>query len=412
MSRAVGWAYPGLFRHYALYEMSSGFGPMLWAYLEITGVSDLWKTRMTPKLRTYVLSALYVALCWLDNAPWTYSVTIILTTTIHLAQTVLDSRQWQDISTTKPAILSQFRLRVGGAVIALLLVSIPYSLLPILFPPARVLAMPQTPFPPSPLLDILILSFPRPNGALILNTTISSYLPHLSNDIRLSLYTYSTDHPVFQEMQTAFQDHDITFHVNRDPRPDALDGHYLHLSEAFRWQNERGAQKAEWTMLVEDDFPICGADAGWEAVVRVMEILEGGRPSETGDHKRLGRIPKRRGGFVGTGGSGLILHRSLLPTLIYILRTHADRTPRLPAGVPPRPVDVIVQDCLLGKDPMCPPWREEGLVITSRLVMDHIGGLASTNKYKPPNSDQWRCGWRHPFHGLPEVEVVPVEGLW
>ncbi|KAG8810432.1 hypothetical protein FRC19_004551, partial [Serendipita sp. 401] len=111
MSRAVGWAYPGLFRHYALYEMSSGFGPMLWAYLEITGVSDLWKTRMTPKLRTYVLTALYVALCWLDNAPWTYSVTTILTTAIHLAQTVLDSRQRQDISTAKPAILSQFRLR-------------------------------------------------------------------------------------------------------------------------------------------------------------------------------------------------------------------------------------------------------------------------------------------------------------
>jgi hypothetical protein len=144
--------------------------------------------------------------------------------------------------------------------------------------------------------------------------------------------------------------------------------------------------------------------------------------------------------------SGLIIHRTLLPTLIRTLRAHSDKPSTLPPGVPKRPADLIIQDCLLGVDPTCPPRQYNnhyqlddsdfystsdpngnldsnsnrggvssggrGLLITSRLVMDHIGGLSSTNTYKAPNSDKWRCGWLHPFHGLPEVQVVPVEGLW
>jgi hypothetical protein len=48
------------------------------------------------------------------------------------------------------------------------------------------------------------------------------------------------------------------------------------------------------------------------------------------------------------------------------------------------------------------------MIITSRLVMDHIGGMSSTNEEKAKNSDKWRCGWRHPFHGRTEVDVVVV----
>ncbi|KAG8821193.1 hypothetical protein FRC17_009896, partial [Serendipita sp. 399] len=302
LSRGIGWAYPSLFRHYALYEMSSGFGPMLWAYLELTGGSDLSKARMTPKLRTYLLIALVVILCWLDNTPWTYAITIILTTSIHLAQIVWDSRRWQDISTSKPAVMSQFRHRLAGTIIALLIISAPYWAFPHFFPPIRNLIMPQSPFPPSPLLDIMILSFPRPNAAIILNKTISSYLHHIGYDTRLSLYTYSTDHPAFQEMQNEYQNHDVTFHINNETHPDSIDGHYLHLSEAFKWANDKGVERAEWIMLVEDDFPICGDEAGWEAFVRVMTILEDGRSFEEEDPKQLKRIPKRRGGFIGTGG--------------------------------------------------------------------------------------------------------------
>ncbi|PVF94312.1 hypothetical protein CPB86DRAFT_713416 [Serendipita vermifera] len=165
-------------------------------------------------------------------------------------------------------------------------------------------------------------------------------------------------------------------------------------------------------MLIEDDFPLCGGDKGWEAIVQVMEILERGRIDDEKEGKiEKGKIPERRAGFVGTGGSGFIIHHTLLPTLVHILRTHSDIIPKFTSGVTPRPPDVVVQDCLLGHDPICPSRREEGLIITSRLVLDHIGGLSSTNLKKAPNSDKWRCGWRHPFHGLPEVQVVAVEGM-
>ena len=49
-----------------------------------------------------------------------------------------------------------------------------------------------------------------------------------------------------------------------------------------------------------------------------------------------------------------------------------------------------------------------GMIISSRLVLDHIGGMATTTEGKSLNSDRWRCDWRHPFHGFEGVEVVVV----
>ncbi|KAF9453546.1 hypothetical protein P691DRAFT_658366 [Macrolepiota fuliginosa MF-IS2] len=158
-------------------------------------------------------------------------------------------------------------------------------------------------------------------------------------------------------------------------------------------------------MLVEDDFPLCGDEAGRNALRTVMKLLEEGREGRSA-------IPTRRGAFIGTGGSGLVFHRSLLPILIHILRTHADISSKIPPNIPTRPADVVLQDCLLGHDPLCPPEHPGGLIITSRLVMDHIGGMFSTNTQKAANSDKWRCGWRHAFHGMNEVDVVVVDDLW
>lgn len=95
-----------------------------------------------------------------------------------------------------------------------------------------------------------------------------------------------------------------------------------------------------------------------------------------------------------------------------------------------RPADLIIQDCLLGLDPLCPqPFSHHKshaltekeaenqlmdgsgggpLIITSRLVMNHIGGAASTTEGKVYEPGKWRCGWRHPFHGREEVDVVVV----
>lgn len=104
--------------------------------------------------------------------------------------------------------------------------------------------------------------------------------------------------------------------------------------------------------------------------------------------------------------SGLIIHRTLLPVLTLLMHTHAEAASKLPPNTARRPADLIMQDCLLGTDPLCA--GRGGLVITSRLVMDHIGGMLTTNPNKALNSDKWRCGWRHPFHGRPQVEVVVV----
>ncbi|EGO02956.1 hypothetical protein SERLA73DRAFT_176444 [Serpula lacrymans var. lacrymans S7.3] len=153
-------------------------------------------------------------------------------------------------------------------------------------------------------------------------------------------------------------------------------------------------------MLVEDDFPICG-EWGWGGVRGVMNELEKGRHNST--------LLDRWGGFVGTGGSGLIVHRSLLSVLIFLMRAHSDLISPLPPALPQRPADLIIQDCLLGNDPLCPRRPGGGsLVITSKLAMDHIGALSSTTKGRRYEEDKWKCGWRHPFHGQPEVVVVPI----
>lgn len=194
--------------------------------------------------------------------------------------------------------------------------------------------------------------------------------------------------------------------MDEDHHDDSADGQYLHMAEALRWEMEKpAAGRGEWVMLVEDDFPICYGERGWDVVRRIMKILEDSRATEKS-------LPRIRAGFVGTGGSGLIMHRSLLPYLSQILRTHAASKTVLPAGFPRRPPDVVIQDCLVGDDPSCPKGNPSenipAMVIPSRLMMDHIGGMASTNVHKAANSDKWRCGWRHPFHGRPEVEVVVV----
>ncbi|KAH8831191.1 hypothetical protein DL96DRAFT_1459763 [Flagelloscypha sp. PMI_526] len=202
-----------------------------------------------------------------------------------------------------------------------------------------------------------------------------------------------------------WQDHDQETHVGEGVE----EGQYLHVAEALRYEIERKAEnrRAEWILLSEDDFPLCeyGGRQGWDVVKEVVRVLER-------DRTKHGDV---RSGFVGTGGSGFIIHRTYLPLLIHILRTYASNstTLRLPDQVVRRPPDVAIQDCLLGKQASLCERRQGAsnkppLVIPSRLVVDHIGGMYTTNRDKAFNADKWRCGWRHPFHGREEVGVVVV----
>lgn len=307
LSRSVGWAYPHLFSHWALYETSDGFGPALLVYLYLVGTTEVLKA--LPKLRVQfhevsVMVALCTVLCWLDAAPWTYGVATVCAVILTLCRGVL--RVAAARGTVHPMKLdgrpregSPLRTRslLGAATLSLLVITIPRVLFSFSSTPAPTF-MPASPSPSSPLLEILVLTHPRPNvtaATTILTTTLDSYLPFANPNVALSVFTHSATHPAFAHARDKFSQSSIQFYADTDSHPDATSGQYLHLAEAFRWITEKGPYQAEWTMLVEDDFPVCEGERGWDAVKRVMTVLENGRAEKS-------KLPDRRGGFVGTGG--------------------------------------------------------------------------------------------------------------
>ncbi|KAJ7767643.1 hypothetical protein B0H16DRAFT_334518 [Mycena metata] len=409
LTRSVGWAYPQFFSHSALYETSSGLGPPLLALLVLTGMRS-WPElsgRWSEVVEPLVLGGICALLTALDAAPWTYSTAMLLVLPIALIGRFISPSQLLPAPTTeqKPGPRN-----VWACVLACLAVII----IPRLGPPPLYTGV----FPSNsgPLLHILVVSYPRPHDnpeSPILNTTLMSFLPlTASPGIAISVFTHAAAgaHPSFEWAKARFPA--VEFYADADHHPEASWGQHLHVAEALRWASS--TRQAEWVMLLEDDFPLCGPQARVD-LARVMQELEGGR--------RLDYL-ERRGGFVGTGGSGLIFHRSLLPIVSTILKLHASTDSALPADVIRRPADLIMQDCLLGIDPLCPRRAEvmnmhaaphsapvapgENLVITSRLIIDHIGAVSSTTPGRQYGQDQWRCGWRHPFHGRDEVVVVVV----
>jgi hypothetical protein len=178
--------------------------------------------------------------------------------------------------------------------------------------------------PTRPLLEILILSYPRPPSTEVserlLTATLDTFVPHTKKGwVGISVFTHSRDHAAMERVRAAYSSKnyyhgldnpgdsssnqknasevevDVTFYVDEDDHPDDDQGHYLHLSEAFRWISQRseahhgGRMGPEWIMLVEDDFPVC--PGGWGAIETVVNKLERSR--------RRGVV---RSGFVGTGG--------------------------------------------------------------------------------------------------------------
>ena len=368
LTRSVGWTYPWLFNHYALYEtLNGGFGPALVAYLALTLPSNRSSSALSssPGLTWFRKSSsedrgmlLVVGVCalisWLDCAPWTYATTLIvvlvLATIRELHYHYLSHKQKHQ-SHVNPLDLkpspdsdprNRLRTLLKTTTLSLILLPQPYLILSILhhqpislFP----LALPLPPHPPRPLLQVLILSHPRPGDVDFLNgtqygttpvpesilfATINSYLPYLfpvspspqhptpSPSVRLSIFTHTLPHPSFTHARSWFRTQpagaDVEFYVDQDTHSDSTNGQHLHLAEAFRWVSGKSTQGnkdkrmedgvAEWILLVEDDFALCGS-WGWEAIVRVMTELEVGRVgSGEGGEGPLEWL----GGFVGTGG--------------------------------------------------------------------------------------------------------------
>lgn len=317
LSRSVGWAYPHLFNHWALYESSGGFGPPLVTYLIAFGV----RPNLAPLL-TYLrghrwevtesLALLVVCtlLYGLDNAPWTYGIAVGLATLAIALRAVVPVYYPAETTYSHPSpdshqLSPPQRTRVDIRIALLLLVFIPFSnIISACLTSPPILQMPSPSKDGTPFLEIVLLSYPRPNDTpsspdqhSILSQTISSYLPYVSSSTALSVFTHATPftHPSFTHAQQRFKDASVTFYADGDTHPDAYPGQYLHLTEAFRWITGKGARSAEWIMLVEDDFPICG-EWGWQGVLRVMQALK--RAHDTPSPETT----KTWGGFVGTGG--------------------------------------------------------------------------------------------------------------
>lgn len=290
-SRSVGWAYPALFSHWALYEPSVGIGPPLLALMavEMTAV-PAWRYRWL------VIPALTTGWCVLERAPWTYGPSTLLSMALALGYRIArPARKGCTLAPGSPnsgiepddeKTTSRPPSHLGGPSLAFLGLLISYFIL-------DYRSTFRLPFPssPTPLLDVIVLSYPRPVDIAIsthiLRTTIDSYLPHL-HDITLSAFTHHSFHPAFDEIQADYLA--VTSHTDTDTHPGERPDQYLHLAEAFRWAYEREG-RAEWVMLVEDDFPVC--PGGWEVVGTVMAMLENRRTAREGD---IGS------GFVGTGG--------------------------------------------------------------------------------------------------------------
>ncbi|KAK7040374.1 hypothetical protein VNI00_009847 [Paramarasmius palmivorus] len=289
-----------------------------------------------------------------------------------------------------------------------------------------------TPLPPDALLDILILTFPRPGDTKTHTSIIQSTLDSFAsiNNVNVYVYTHapSSSHAALEALPALYPQVEFTSapHV----LPDAgkyVDAQHLHLASALGWykQNREKKVKGRWLMLMEDDFPLCPG-YGADVLGRTMWILEG-------------NTAVWKGAWIGTGGSGLIFPNTQLPALQHTLLSYA-KSDLVPSRKH-KPADVVMQDCLLGRENLCllrssadtpdattspntiPPAVQADLrtlqtpnknaernqiLIPSRLSTDHIGGLLSTTANKAQNTDKWRCGWRHVLEGDEGVGVIVV----
>ena len=293
-TRSVGWAYPALFSHWALYESSSGVGSSIITHLIVFGGDGIIIFNKQTAWPAPILTAVF---CWLEYRPWTYATAIAIALAIRLLQNVLPPRSSMpspvNASNTPPRPLS----KIVGACLATVI--IPYILFAL--SPSTRSPLPASPNPHAPLLDILVLSYPRPidttAAAEMLATTIASYLPFLSPDgVFLSVFTHARNHYAFQQVQDSFDSNLVSFKTDSDDHPTDQDGHYLHVAEAFRWAMEK-EHSAEWIMLVEDDFPVCGGRGAWEVITTVISQLETDRLQSVAAY-----APSVKSGFIGTGG--------------------------------------------------------------------------------------------------------------
>ncbi|KAF8953694.1 hypothetical protein BGZ52_005394 [Haplosporangium bisporale] len=248
---------------------------------------------------------------------------------------------------------------------------------------------PQTPY----LLTLVLMTAPRKNGVNYIRETLDSYLRNfpdenvdpLYNRIQIVVYTHFTDYPGYDEAMLYYSTiAKARKHVKWVRDPGSEKNQRKHLVSAIRTVG--AAEDSVYLGIMEDDFPFC--EGGWQEMLNTIYAAH-----ET--------VPDHCGVFVGTGGSGLIFKRSVALTASFLLEQDA----LMYKPGKPTPPDVSLQNCLLGEHEYCSSCA--GTLVTSRtLLQRHLGHNTSSSSEFGYDPNDFQCGWRHPFNGMPTVHTI------
>ncbi|KAG0053520.1 hypothetical protein BGZ83_000937 [Gryganskiella cystojenkinii] len=248
---------------------------------------------------------------------------------------------------------------------------------------------PETPF----LLTLILMTAPRKHGMTYIKETLSSYLANFPEEevdplysrIQIVVYTHFTDFPGYDEAKAYFDKIPKARKHVQWVREDGFEkNHRHHLVSAIRKVGT--LEDSVYLGLMEDDFPFC--EGGWQTMLNTL-------------YEANQRVSDHCGLFVGTGGSGLIFKRSVALTASFILESDALAHSQ---GITAPPPDISLQDCLMGKHEFCSSCA--GTLVTSRTLLQRHLGYNSSTSGDGYDKNQFQCGWRQPFNGLPTVHTL------
>ncbi|KAF9438820.1 hypothetical protein BGZ76_004420 [Entomortierella beljakovae] len=248
---------------------------------------------------------------------------------------------------------------------------------------------PQTPY----LLTNVLMTAPRSHKAAYIKETLTSYLDNFPDEeveplysrIQVVVYTHFTDFPAFDEAKAYFDTIPKARKHVKWVRDDGDEKNQRkHLVTAIR--KVATAEETVYLSIMEDDFPFC--EGGWQDMLNTI-------------YEANQQVPEHCGIFIGTGGSGLIFKQSVALTASFILERDLQTKSQ---GLDTPPPDITLQNCMMGQHEFCSSCA--GNMVTSRTLLQRHLGYNSSTSGDGYDKDQFQCGWRHPFNGLPYVHTL------
>ncbi|KAI9595834.1 hypothetical protein BDF19DRAFT_440204 [Syncephalis fuscata] len=428
--RGTGWAFPALFFNDSVHECSYGLAPLLAASLMLQALrirdkyiiyygrqshqyftiyklllqlSLLFLNYFTRNILWWSITGLIIGLFaalivhplyMQDNDEYAMEIGVIHNNTSNGNSNGNGNRPASKSSTVKNTSCRQCLyalmqgLRVATLTMILLLIS---NAIYTHQPPVNTVALGK--FSEDPyFLSLVVLSAPRRTDPDFLLRTLKSFLAPLPDEpasnsfytrIRIVVYTHFSNHSIYDRARREIGDTPKGRRYIKWLREEgSTRDQRLHMSRALDLVATDKDGFSEYIGLVEDDFPLCGDDA-WQLLLRVLWEANVQRPNHCGV-------------FVGTGGTGLIMHRKVAIRSAKLLQN-----PDF-AVIPP---DVLLQDCLLGRNPLC-SFCNRTLTISRTILMQHLGYNTSTSNVRSYGKEMYQCGWRHPFNGDPDILTI------